>query len=270
VEAPWEQDTTPVIDLLKAIKPSTQEFRSTDNIHVSDIISKCVRKIALMRRLNLRHPQEQLMDGHAITFAIGDAIHDYIKGRFVKGHPDKVHAKWACLCGKEWFVGLFKDRPRKQCDHCSTAPYKYNEVRITDSETKLTGSPDLLLWLEELGAYYIVEIKSAAAETWKEMVRAEPNHKVQVSLYWWLLQRAGMPVVNRTSVLYTNKEFSFKFPYKEFVVDPHTVDLSPYMEDLEKLADALKGGELPPRIMCGGPDAPEAKKCPVRVTCFGC
>jgi|OpeIllAssembly_1097287.scaffolds.fasta_scaffold00017_13 hypothetical protein len=270
VEVPWEPDTTPVIDMLKATKPATQEFRSTGNVHVSDIINKCVRKIALMHKLKLRHPQESIMDGQGITFAIGDAVHDFVKRRFIQGHPDKVYARWSCLCGKEGFEGLFKSRPRQKCPECNSTLDKHNEVRFTDAATKLTGSPDLLLWMDALGAYYIVEIKSIAAESWKELARAEPNHKVQVSLYWWLLRRAGIPVVNRTSILYANKEYSFKFPYKEFVIDPQTVDLSPYMEDLDRLAEAMKGGELPPRVMCGTQEAPEAKRCPVRVTCFGC
>lgn len=270
VDVDWDAERSPAIELLKAAKPESQSFRSIEKVHVSDLISKCIRKIALMHKLDLRHPQESVMDGQGITFAIGEAVHDYVKNRFIKGHPDKVHARWTCLCGSTEFVGLYNARPKNKCEQCSTQVHKHNEVRYTDEATKLTGAPDLLLWMDDLGAFYIIEIKSISAEAWKELVRAEPNHKVQVSLYWWLLRRAGIPVVNRVSVLYANKEFSFKFPYKEFVLDPQTVDLSAYTDDLETLAAALRGGDLPPRVMCGTMDAPEAKKCPVRVTCFGC
>jgi hypothetical protein len=41
------------------------------------------------------------------------------------------------------------------------------------------------------------------------------------------MYKLGKPLVNRTSVLYVNKEFSFKFPYKEVVVEPAVVDLTP-------------------------------------------
>jgi hypothetical protein len=158
---------TPAIRLLRTIKPETQEFRSTGAVHVSDLISKCVRKIALMSKLNMRHPQEQVVDGQGITFAIGDALHDYVKARFIKGHPDKVWARWTCHCGQKEHTGLFAKRPKTTCEHCNAQLTKYNEVRLQDTDSPLVGSPDLLLWLDEYNAFYIIEIKSISAEGWK-------------------------------------------------------------------------------------------------------
>lgn len=264
-----EDGDTPLTEMLKAVKPTTQSYRGGEYTHVSDVISKCVRKIALMRRMDMRHPQESLMEGQAITFAIGDSLHDYVKARFIKGHPSKVWAKWTCPCGDTHHTGTFSSRPKKECGSCGLPVDKHNEVSFIDEEYKLKGTPDLLLWLEEYAAFYVTELKSMSAAQFNELVRPIPDHMVQLAFYWNILKRAGKPVVDRVSLLYVNKEFSFKFPYKEFMFDPAAVDLGVYWEDLENLKIAEAGGELPPRIICGSPTAPDAKKCAVCVTCFG-
>lgn len=264
------ESDTPLIDMLKASRPNTDKFRGGDNVHVSDVISKCVRKIALMRRMNMRHPQEVVYDGLGITFAIGEALHDYVKARFVAGHPDKVWAKWSCVCGEEEYTGLFSDRPSTECSVCGTPVATHNEVPFVHPGYKLSGSPDLLLLLPQHDAFLVTEIKSMAAERWKELCRPLPDHVVQVALYWHIMKHCGFTLVDRCSILYVNKEFSYKLPYKEFFIDPEAVDLSEYWEDLEELLVSDKGGALPQRKICGSDTAPEARKCPVRVTCFGC
>lgn len=262
-------EDTPMIELLKAVKPESQHFRSGEFIHVSDVIGKCVRKIALMRKMNLRHPQESIMEGKAVTFAIGESLHDYVKGRFAKGHPDKVWADWKCKCGASAHRGTLADRKSKTCDECNTAIDQHNEVPFVDPRYSLKGTPDLLLWMDDHGAYYIVEIKSMAANAWNELSMPLPDHKVQVALYWSIMREAGIPLVDKVSILYVNKEYSFKFPYKEFMLNPLSVDISPYIDDLDSLKASTDGGPLPPRITCGSNTAPEAKKCSVCVTCFG-
>lgn len=265
-----EAGDTPMIEMLKAVRPTSQSFRSGEFVHVSDVISKCVRKIALMRRMNMRHPQESLMDGQAITFAIGDSVHDYVKAKFTKGHPTKVWAEWRCPCGESSHRGTFASRKITDCPKCEMPIDKHNEVPFIDQEYLLKGTPDLLLWMDEYGAFYIIEIKSMAAGMFNELARPLPDHTVQIALYWAILKKLKVPVVDRVSILYVNKEFSFKFPYKEFMLDPQQVDLSVYWADLEALNASTDGGPLPARVMCGSETAPDAKKCPVCVTCFGC
>lgn len=265
-----EDDDTPVIQLLKGIRPTTQNFRGGEHVHVSDVIGKCIRKIALMRRMKVRHAAETIMDGQGITFAIGEALHDFVKAKFIKGHPDKVWADWKCSCGETTYRGTYAKRSPTVCPKCETAVDRHNEVPFINPDFMLKGNPDLLLWMDEYGAFYIIEIKSMAAKMWTELERPVPDHTVQIALYWTILKRLGIPVVDRVSILYANKEFSFKFPYKEYMIDPQAVDLSPYIEDLEALKAADDGGPLPARVVCGTESAPEAKKCPVCVTCFGC
>lgn len=261
-------DDTPIMELLKSIAPVSQGYRNDGHVHVSDVVSKCVRKIALMELLNQRHPQEVIRDGQGITFAIGDALHDYVKGRFIAGHPDKVFADWSCLCGETRERALYSQR-KAVCPSCNTPTSKHNEIPFIDDEFNLGGNPDVLLYLDQYGAYYVVEIKSISGKGYDELVRPMPDHVVQVTFYWYLLKKLGYPVVDRVSILYVNKEFSFKMPYKEYMIEPSVErTLGPYLEDLEALKVARAGGALPPRTMCGTATAPMAKKCPVCVSCF--
>lgn len=268
-----EDTDTPLIELLKATPYVSQKYRGQtgSNVHVSDVISKCLRKIVLMERMELRHPTEKLVEGQGITFAIGDALHDYLTSRFVSGNPDKVWASWSCACGQTRKKGLYSKVSKFVCEQCDTSLTKHKEVAFPDEELQLTGSPDIILYMDEYGAYYIVELKSMSAAQWKELVRPVPDHVIQISFYWHLLHRAGWPLVNRCSILYANKEFSFKLPYKEFLIDPQVPGrLDPYLEDLQAFRDAREGGDLPTRTFCSSIDSAGAKACPVAVTCFGC
>lgn len=263
-----EDDGTPALDLLKAVRPRQDHFREDTHLHVSDVIKRCVRRLAIMRQMHMSQPAETVRDGQGITYAIGEALHSYVTQRFIAGHPDKVYARWTCVCKEAEFVGIYKDRPSELCTACQQPVDNHNEIAFLHDGYDLQGSPDVLLFLPEYQAFLINELKSIAANQYKDLVRPIPDHVVQVCLYWHIMKYLGFPLVDRVSVLYVNKEWSFKLPYKEFLIDPQQVDLSPYWEDLDALKTALNGGPLPPRIQCGTDDAPAAKKCPVCVTCF--
>ncbi len=262
-----------VIDLLKAGKPPYDSFREGSHVHVSDIISKCARKIALIRRLGVKHQPRQLLDGHAITFAQGTAIHDFIKKRFVDGHPDKVWAKWECPCGATMtepmvYAALSRDHA---CPTCKNIPRKYHEVTLADDDLEVVGSPDLILYLKQYPLYYPIEIKSMTAKQWDELVRPVPDHVVQALFYWKLMRDRNFPLPDQASILYVKKEYTWKLPYKEFIIYPQqqTQRLESFIEDLEVVAAAREPkNPLPPRVTCGTIDSPEAKQCPVCVTCF--
>lgn len=273
--AEWfgDADETPLMELLKATPMTTQVFRGKPggNLHVSDVIGKCLRKIILMERLEQRHPAEKIMDGRGVTFAIGDALGTFVTKRVAGGHPDKLWANWKCRCGQTSWKGLLAKASKFTCEVCEGPLDQHNEVPFPDAEWMITGSPDIIIRMDQYGAFYIVELKSMAANEWKELARPLPDHVIQVTFYWHILHRAGWPLVDRCSILYTNKEFSFKNPYKEFLVDPRTEGtLDPYLEDLAAFRAAREGGALPPRSGCASIDSTNAKACPVAVTCFGC
>lgn len=263
-------DVTPAVALLKAAGPSVRQSRATVPLHVSDLIGKCVRQLALTAKLRMPRPYGKLWDGTGITYAIGEALHRFVVGRMIAAHPEKVWARWTCACGRKEFVGLREQVNEKIiCTHCNTAMVHHSEISYTNAAGTLRGSPDLLLFLDEEQALLPVEIKSMAAGQWNDLVRYVPDHAVQIALYWHLLVELGVRVVDKCSILYVNKEFSFKNPYKEFVIDPRQIDVSYYMSDLELCIEAMNGGPLPPRVLCASSQSAMAKECSVCATCFG-
>lgn len=261
------------IDLLKAGKPPFDSFREGKYTHVSDIISKCSRKIALIRRMGVKHTPRQLLDGHAITFAQGNAIHDFVKRRFIEGHPDKVWARWECRCGATMtepmtYAEITADMA---CHICGHEPRTYHEVSFADETLEVVGSPDVILYMKQHPAYYPIEVKSMVAGQWDELQRPVPDHVIQALFYWKLMRDRKYPLASQLSILYVKKEYTWKLPYKEFIIYPERElkKLKLFLEDLKVLAEARDPKKpLPPRVTCGTIDAPEAKQCPVCVTCF--
>lgn len=266
-------EEAPMLLLLKGSPVTRQSHRKGSNLHVSDLIGKCVRRIALIEHLAIPHPAERLPDGQGITYAIGDALHEYVTSRFTSGSPGRVYASWGCACDATRKIGTFSEAQRQgTCPECNTALSKHHEIPFIHPDYPLTGSPDVVLRMPEYGgAFFITELKSMAAAQWKELVRPLPEHAVQVSFYWNILHALGLPLVDKVSIVYVNKEYSFKLPYKEFLVDPRKPGrLDPYMEELSAFTAFRAGGPLPPRTMCASLDTTTAKSCPVCVSCFGC
>jgi len=245
--------------------------RDGDNLHVSDLLGKCIRKLALSKRMNVKLPPERIYDGLGLTFAQGDAIHDYIKARIATGHPELMYGTWSCKCGRTSTPEPTTLASSTQtCPHCLTPVNQYHEIRVVDPEYGVTGSPDVLMLLDRFDVFHITEIKSINGEAFKELVRPLPDHILQVVFYWHLMNRAGYSLTDRVSILYSNKAYSFKSPYKEFVIDARAEvhRLEPYIEDAKAFKIALAGGELPVRSMCATRDTPDAKKCPMADMCF--
>lgn len=267
IAIPDEEITVP---LLKKSPLVPDKFRGGKYLHVSDILHKCLRKIALTEREQMPMPTGALMDGQAITFAQGTALHDHVKGRLVKGHPDKVYGTWSCVC-KNVHVGpcLRIDVPDTPCPNCNTPATEYNELELKDDELLVTGSPDVTLVLRK-GVFTAMEIKSINGKDFATLERPIPDHIMQVTFYWLLFKRLGYNVTNKISILYVNKEYSFKSPYQEFVLDAtETVKrLDPYLETTREFVAFRNGGDLPCRTHCANINSQDAKKCHVAVICF--
>lgn len=261
-----------VIGHLRSSPSVYNHQRGGDHLHVSDLLGKCVRKLALARRFGTSLPPERINDGLGLTFAQGDAIHDFVKNRVAAGHPDKMYGTWGCTCGasRTDTMRTLAGAAGMSCGKCGSALTQYHEARIVDEEYGIVGSPDFLLYLERLRAYHITEVKSISGTLFKELVRPQPNHVLQVTFYWHLMNRAGFSLTDRASILYSNKEFSFKSPYREFSVDApdQAKRLEPYIEDAKAYKASLGGGPLPLRSVCATPDTTEAKSCPLRDMCF--
>ncbi len=259
------------LTLLKKCRQEVSAYRHGDYLHVSDLLGKCVRKVALSHKYNLSIPAASLGDSMGLTFAQGTAIHDYVKEKFRKGHPDKLYGRWSCLCGNALTEPMLCNSiPNRPCVDCGKVPYIYRELEVFNDDLMVVGSPDVTLYLDSLQAYYPIELKSMNPEDWKNLVRPVPDHILQVLFYWRLLKEAGYSVVNQISIIYINKGYVFKLPYKEFVIKPEEQlhRLGIYDDEARALKQYRLTGAIPPRTFCGSALCADAKACHVANVCF--
>lgn len=269
IQLPDGEDFT--LKLLKKSPVSLNNFRAGEYLHVSDLLGKCVRKIALSEKFSVAMPSSFVHESMALTFAQGTAIHDYVKNRVLKGHPDKIYGTWECRCGHTHTGPMTYARAQKnKCRICGGVPDTYHELALRDPDLKIVGSPDITIYLEDYKLFYPIEIKSINHEDWKELARPKPDHVLQVLFYWYLFKKLGYSVPDQISILYVTKGFVFKTPYKEFLVSPQTAihRLDEYIEEARALKDAREGGSIPARSYCSSRDCKDAKECHVSTICF--
>jgi hypothetical protein len=259
------------IRMLRAIPGEVNRHRNSGNIHISTLLSGCLRKIAITEQYNVAYPPNVVSDTLGITFAQGTAIHNFVKKQFARGHPDKLFGRWSCLCGDTITEPMVEnDIPSRVCASCRLKPSVYQEVELIDTEHGIVGSPDIVLYIADRRFYYPIEIKSLSHELWKEIVRPRPDHVLQVVFYWRLLRTLGYSVPDQISLLYVTKGFNFKSPYKEFIIRPaaELPRLQEYLDEAASLKRFREGGPIPLRKMCSSITCSSAKQCHVAVTCF--
>lgn len=264
-----EEDVT--LNLLKSSPPSMSPFRKGEYLHVSDLLGKCMRKLAISEAHDLTVPSQYIHESMMLTFAQGVAMHDHVKGRVFQGHGDNMFGSWECRCGNLRIgPSLYSRVKGKKCKVCGGEPTKYHELELRDPDLMVIGSPDITIYLPKYGVYYPIEIKSIAHDAWQELARPKPDHILQVLFYWYLLRKLGYPVPSQVSILYVTKGFLFKTPYKEFTVFPEKIisRLDDYIADARALKEARDSGALPSRTHCSNKECKEAKDCHVVNLCF--
>lgn len=253
-------------------KPPQNEFRPGDHLHVSDLVYKCSRMIALSKHLDLPIRGEPIMDSRGLTFAIGRSVQDFVTERIKTNMPDLLWGNWSCKCGDIEAEGFTYSEILDEgvCHQCGTPPTDYVET-IWRSETyRLTGAIDILLKLPG-DIFYPVEIKSISGARFDEVTRAVPDHLIQALFYWHLLRENGKKVMDQASILYVKKEFVFANPYKEILVEPSNYEsrISDFFDEARELKEYLYGdGPLPVRTTCAHPLSPGAKECGFALQCF--
>lgn len=263
-----------ITTLLDKLPREKREKRRGDHVHVSDLLGKCIRKIAICDRESIPVAPDRLTVSDKLTYAQGDAIHDVIKHMATLSDPRQVWGRWACKCGH-----LYHETPCTQsqtdpndiCPLCNTSTDHYHEVSMYDDELMIVGHPDLLRWIRSVEAFHVTEIKSMAADAWADLSRPIPLHVMQVLFYWYIMKKNNYRMVDKISILYASKGYMFKGkPYKEFQIDaPSEVHrLGPYLEYARTLVVARNGGEYPPRVTCSGENSPPARKCECTQVCF--
>jgi len=240
-------------------------------LHVSDLLGKCLRKSVLADKVKMPMPVEQLSDGVALTFHIGDAVHNFVKARAAVGRGEHLYGDWECRCGKLHVTHtLYPEAAEQVCETCGTPANRYRELNILNDELMVTGSPDMLFYYKRHDALLPVEIKSISHDEWKELSRPKPDHLLQVLFYWYLLRESGRRVLPSVVVLYVTKGYVFGSPYKTFVLDAPSVEgrLAPYIAEAKARKVAVEAGVVPARTLCSSPEATDAKKCHLVAACF--
>ena len=252
----------------------TNPARDNKLLHVSDLLSRCIRKIALVDRLGITPKPRALSLTDSLTFAQGNAIHDVLKHRVGMGGAP-LWGFWECRCKltSTTIPSLFNDLPEGQvCSYCRSPLSTYKEVPMPDTELGIVGTPDLIVYRPAHKALHVSELKSISHDQWKELSRPKPDHVLQVMFYWALMKRRKYRLTSHPSVLYATKGWMFSGdPFKEFSIDAAREEkrLEPYLEDAKALQVSRAGGELPPRVTCADRMSTEAKKCEVCDACFG-
>jgi hypothetical protein len=269
----YRAEDTPVMDMLSSIPSRPSKFRDGEHIHVSDLINKCVRQIALSKELDLPMPAQIITASMGLTFAQGEAIHDYIKSMMLSKYRKDMYGMWSCKCGetKTDQPSYYAKVVDSVCESCGGPLDRYEELVLEHPRWRVRGSPDIVMRVSSKGVLYPIEIKSIAHDQWKVLTRAKPEHVIQVVFYWYLLKELGYPVSSVVSVVYATKGFVFSgTPFKEFVLDAEASlkYIDDYIEDAKALARYYKTGELPPRWKCASNSCPDAKKCHVVMECF--
>lgn len=274
VECPTDQQL--VSDILRQVPRLRRPNRNDGYTHVSDLIGKgkCMRQIAIARKYGTPLRPKRLGVFDRITFAIGDAVHDTMKMIATEGGPSAVWGNWKCSCGHLYHTDPCVHAeidPEDVCELCGTPCNVYQEVPMFNEEYQIVGNPDLMLFLDDVGAFHIVELKSMKHEDFLDLSRPLPEHILQVVFYWFLVAMTGRKVTDRVSIVYITKGYQFKGEaHKEFMIDPRRElhRLEPYLADALRAKMSREHEVYPERKVCSGEYTTQAKKCEVCSLCF--
>lgn len=267
-------DQTILTDILNRARGTVRDARDMDYVHVSDLIHKCMRAVALQEELQRPPPVQNLRLADLFTFRQGEALAEVLVNAVRDNAPEQVFGNWRCVCGNHNTddpCTYAQATSLGACEQCGGLADQYVEVRIQNEEYRIVGRPDLML-INVDGVIHITEIKSITPNEFPDLAYAKPEHVLQAIMYWWLLTQAGYTVSDIVSVLYINKGHSFRGePHREFVVNaPANV---PRIDDMLAEAARLRDyrhndGPLPERTKCHTAEDTDAKRCYLCQACF--
>lgn len=265
-------DVAPLTKLIET-PPPQNGFRDGDYIHVSDLINKCPRAIAIHyvhgRQLYGMNMSHQL----GFTFRQGEAIASYMEDHVKRTAPEHMYGGWKCKCGSTEKKNTTFDKVSElKCKTCGSGLDNYIEVFIANDNYMISGSVDITLAFGDL--FYVNELKSIkkdGSDGFVGLTQAKPLHRIQALFYMWLFINAGKRVHSKFSVFYVSKSFGFRMTdqIKEFQMNysDYAQTLQPYLDDAKAIKDARAGGPLPARP-CEDVYCQRAKSCELAPLCF--
>lgn len=248
-------------------------------IHVSDLMKAstqdefCPREFVLHYCDNRMQRIRSLPPGRQLLFETGHAIHEFVRNKWILKSPYGKYAwgVWSCKCKAKKITGIYPKYPRI-CQSCGTRTINYDEYSVFNERYRLVGHPDFIIYYN--GIFYIYEIKTIDRQDvdFDSMSHALGDHKLQGSLYYWLLRWEGKRVSPYVRYLYVDRNLSKIFRgnvYKEF---KEKVDAKTRIQPLLNKADAIitsieKTRVLPPRI-CDSEVCVRSKNCSAAISCF--
>lgn len=210
--------------------------RSHANIHASDLFKSsefCPRERAFQDLGVVKPKAEFVSTALRITFHHGKDM----EGRFRKDWlPHLLVGFWRCgVCNKKH--PTFGKAPKVKCDACGWSRWEYEEVRVLDAESGVSGGVDAILDIGE-AKLLPIELKSMDKDQHKKLAGPLAEHRIRTSLYLYLIEKCGGAWSKRINtklarILYVSKSFGFKdeslkaagipdapfSPFKEFSVE---------------------------------------------------
>lgn len=250
-------------------RPQAEPFRYGDKIHVSDLVYKCMRMVALAGDLKVPVPVDSNWHPMKLIHHMGEAAHNFVKGKVIE-ESRSVFGHWRCGC-EATRIGPMTMRDMLKTEQCDCGmPYEYDELTLTNDEYSIVGNCDLAVQ-ESGGILVFSELKSISKKQFDQLSDAKPDHKMQLLMYVWMAQQAGYEVHPSASVFYVCREWMIGTPYKEFVVDISDVErrVSPLLREAMAMKQwQHEDGPVPDRTWCNRPEDSRAKKCGMCAECF--
>lgn len=250
--------------------PVEDPFRYGEYTHVSDLVYKCMRMVALAGDLHIPVPTEANWQSMKLIHAMGHASAKYIEN-IVLNQTDKIFGYWRCVCGAHRIGPCKKsDLIPDPCGECNQSPSIYDEMTFTNEEYGLIGNCDLAI-MEEGDFLLLTELKSISKKQFDDLSDAKPDHKLQLLMYYWMAVQAGYRVHPSLSVFYSCREWMIGNPFKEFMLPADTAERR--VEPMLREATAIKewrdnDGPIPERTWCNRPEDTRAKNCGMCAECF--
>lgn len=262
-----------IIPAIIARDQMRQEARASDGwIHASSLAHAdfCPRECVLAAR----HPEmagtTSVTSAQRLVWALGRAAENHFRASLIEVvGPDRVYARWRCVCGSMQVDGLGHARA---CDSCGGFLH-HNEFKTQFPELAISASPDMLVQDEE-NRLHVFEIKSAKLDNFRALTAPTGSHVMQARIYAELLERAGLPIASQVTVVYVAKDYTRfgESPYRTFCV-PRLRAAAINLQALENsgapLAMRHPQAPLPARLACcDSAGCRRARSCIAAAACF--
>lgn len=248
----------------------SEEPRGVSTIHASDLFKSkefCPRERAFQDLGIVKPKSEFVGTALRITFQHGKDMENRFRNDWL---PHLLVGFWKCgVCGKKH--PTFGRAPKSSCSTCGWNRWEYEEVRVFDEESGVSGGVDALLDVGE-AKLLPVELKSMDKDEHRKLAGPLSEHRIRTGLYLYLIEKCGENWTKRintktSKILYVSKSYGFKdtslsdagisdspfSPFKEFSVGRDDKNILVPLQRAKALTKWRKLGEQSPAtgLPCG-------------------